>query len=84
MTIFVLVTLFGAIGSCLRGGFVHMLGKATTCVEFERFLLVMAGRKKDPRSKPWLVADRHTSHTSDKVAQTLEKHFRTLWTPTYR
>ena len=59
------VTLYGAIGQCLKGGKLYMIAEGTIMPEFKRFLGKLAQALKNPYGwRPYLVLDNHSSHTS--------------------
>ena len=78
------MTLFGAIGTCIRDGFTYMTGSSTCITEFEQFVqqiqanLTIRGAN-DPL--PYLVLDLHRAHTSLRLRETLAMYFRILWLP---
>ena len=64
------VTLYGAVGKCIKGGKLFMTGVATSIPETKRFLVMLAGQLRNPRGpKPYLCMDNHRSHKSDEVIE---------------
>ena len=84
MKFFSAVTLFGAVGSCLKGGTLYMTAPATDIPSFKRFLVELAGAVKDPYTKrrPYLVLDNHSAHRSAQVREQLER-FHAIFQPAY-
>ena len=84
MKFFSAVTLFGAVGRCLKNGYFYMIAKSTDIQEVKRFLVELAGELRNPysRMKPYLVLDNHGAHRSPKVREELER-FQVLWQPAY-
>ena len=58
------VTCYGAIGNCLKNGFVYTLGSSTNKNEFCDFLKEVKRNLKDPHEKPLLLYDNAPAHTA--------------------
>ena len=69
------ITLFGAVGKCLRGGKLYMTADSTDIPNVKRFLVMLAGALRDPytRVKPYLVMDNHRAHHSNQVREELSR-----------
>ena len=78
------VTLFGAVGRCLKEGKLYMTAPSTDITSVKRFLVELAGAVRDPYTKerPYLVLDNHSAHRTPKVREELSR-FHALFQPAY-
>ena len=80
------VTVFGAIGSCIKGNGVFMLAESTNAADFAKFLKKIKSSMKAPYKsmKPVLVMDNAAAHKERLVATpTLKSLFTPFFTPPY-
>ena len=76
------VTVYGAIGSCLKEP-VMMLGSSTNAVEFQKFLLLVVEQFQSEKTRPWLVIDNHNAHLDPASRRLIEEHFHPFNIPAY-
>ena len=72
------VTCYGAIGNCLKNGFVYTLGKSTNRDEFCAFLNEVKRNLRDPQEKPLLLYDGAPAHTARASTQLIKDLFTPL------
>jgi hypothetical protein len=58
------ITLYGAIGNCLKTPSVFTVDEGTTIVGFKRFIETLVQQKIRIESKPYLILDNHSAHRS--------------------
>ena len=76
------VTVYGAIGSCLKEP-VMMLGSSTNAVEFQKFLILVVEQFQSEKTRPWLVIDNHNAHLDPASRRLIEEHFHPFNIPAY-
>ena len=77
------LTIYGAIGHCLRGP-VFMTGGTTNKQEFITFVKRLSTSiSNNVVCKPLLVLDNHRAHVSIEARQLIDQHFRALFMPAY-
>ena len=77
------VTLYGAIGNCLKTPSVFTVDQGTTIVGFTRFIETLVQQKIQIDSRPYLILDNHSAHRSKKLTELLTANFKVLWMPPY-
>lgn len=81
------ITVFGAIGSCIRGNGVFMLADSTNAVDFVKFLELIKRRLKSPynkKTKPVILLDNAAAHRErESATPTLNRLFVPFFMPPY-
>ena len=79
------ITVYGALGKCLRNVQVIQLGSSTNMVEFRHFLFKVkqAVSEKYATDKPYFLYDGATAHTSPVVVNAIAEFFIPVQIPSY-
>ena len=76
------VTLYGAIGECLKHP-VFTTGESTNAIDFTKFLRDVVASFRNEADRPHLVIDNHSAHHSKLIDNLLRDHFTVTYLPTY-
>lgn len=78
-------TVFGALGRCLKNGFVYQRAKSTNKIDFLRFVIDtrQAVQERYWNQKPYFLYDGHPAHVGRDRLRLLEQYFRPVQIPGY-
>jgi DDE superfamily endonuclease len=76
------VTLFGAIGKCLKHP-VFMTAESTSSISFQLFIESLCASLKDNVDKPVLLMDNHAAHFNKSTHDLIKEYFTAVYIPAY-